>query len=155
MYYTSIKHSRASVYGNEAVFSSKLGLIGMHCNVRHHNRGSLYPVCSHSSCWLWENMKEEAKTRVAKKRTQQRRTRNNLSQYYKTQNAYFHILLTDIQYETPHLAVPLNPWTVIIYSDLRGCVYIYHSFLLHTSAIKKKKLQKNQTAWKENTVCLI
>lgn len=22
----------------------------MHCNVRHHNRGSLYPVCSHSSC---------------------------------------------------------------------------------------------------------
>lgn len=101
-------------------------------------------------------MKEEAKTRVAKKRTQQRRTRNNLSQYYKTQNAYFHILLTDIQYETPHSAVPLNPWTVIIYSDLRGCVCIYHSFLLHTSAIKKKKkLQKNQTAWKENTVCLI
>lgn len=108
--------------GNEAVSSSELGLIGMHCNVRHHNRGSLCPVCSHSSCWLWENMKEEAKTRVAKKRTLQRRTQNNLSQYYKTQNAYFHSLLTHGQYETPHSTVPLNPWTVIIYSDLRGCV---------------------------------
>lgn len=133
--------------GNEAVFSSDLGLIGMHCNVRHHNRGSLCPVCSHSSCWLWENMKEEAKTRVAKKRTLQRRTWNNLSQYYKTQNAYFHSLLTHIQYETPHSTVPLNPWAVIIYSDRRRCMCIYHSFLLHTSPIKNHKTPRKEKTY--------
>lgn len=76
-------------------------------------------------------MKEEAKIQVAKKRTLRRRTQNNLSQYSKTQNAYFRILLTDSQYETPHSALPLNPWTVIIYSDLRGGVCIYQFFAVH------------------------
>lgn len=97
-------------------------------------------------------MKEEGKTRVAKKRTHQRRTWNNLSQYYKTQNAYFHILLTDIQYETLRSTVPLNPWTVIIYSDLRGCVCIYHSFFsAHISNQKKPTTTTNkQTNKKPN-----
>lgn len=104
--------------------------------------------------------RKKVKLEWPKKRTHQRRTWNNLSQYYKTQNAYFHILLTDIQYETLRSTVPLNPWTVIIYSDLRGCVCIYHSFLLHTSPIKKNQQQqqqtnkqtKNPTAWKENSL---
>lgn len=100
----------------------------MRCNVTQCNRESLYLVCSHSSCWLWENMKEEAKTRMAKKKTLQRRKLNNMSQYYKAQNAYFHILLMYFQYETSRSTVTFKPWTIISYSDTRSCVCIYDSF---------------------------